>query len=374
MRAFIVFSVLAVGISAQSPVVSVAVDRGPHPFGFRMIVERDQSRPWLGPAVEGESGRQMPIAVWYPAGGRPSPLTLREYVLISDHAVAGVRPIDPDRVIDAFVTEAVTSKRHTRGSLESLLNATLTATADVPPAVGRFPLVMFAHASVHTAAVMAEFVASQGFVVAAVQSRGAAEIPYRLSRENLDSMVADHDFAAARLQRDDRVAGGPIGVIGMSNGSIAGMALQLKRPVAAVVSLDGGIGENAGGTYLNERSSDRPRAFTAPLLHFYVTENAYLNLDHIRSYAASPRTLVITRGLRHADFLAYPAFDAVAPLFSGDASADALPGYTWINRYTSRFLDAHMKGSRAARDWLANDPAANGVPAGLFTLEQVPAR
>jgi hypothetical protein len=250
----------------------------------------------------------------------------------------------------------------------------MLATRDAPPAAGRFPLVLFAHGSIHTESVMCEYLASHGFVVAAVQSRGATDTEYRLSRPNLDAMVADHAFVADRIQREPNVGAGAIGIIGMSNGSIAAMALALQRRVGAVVSLDGGIGEDAGGTYLRERSSNNPRAFSAPLLHFYTVNNPSLNLQHIRSYDASSRMLVITRGLRHADFLATPAFDTLVPRFSGDSSTDALPGYTWINRYTYRFLDANLNGSRDSRDWLAAEPAAHDVPAGLLTLERLPAR
>jgi hypothetical protein len=49
------------------------------------------------------------------------------------------------------------------------------------------------------------------------------------------------------------------------------MALQLRCPVGAIVSLDGGIGENAGGTYLPERSGGRVAALHAPVLRHVAT-------------------------------------------------------------------------------------------------------
>jgi hypothetical protein len=42
--------------------------------------------------------------------------------------------------------------------------------------------------------------------------------------ENLDAVVADHDFVASRMQRKPNVANSQIGVIGISNGAIVAMA------------------------------------------------------------------------------------------------------------------------------------------------------
>jgi hypothetical protein len=67
----------------------------------------------------------------------------------------------------------------------------------------------------------------------------------------------------------------------------------------------------------------------------YAPNNPYLNLEHLRSYLSSSRTLVFVRNMRHADLLAYPAFEQVLPGFSGlDVAADAHDGFVWMNRYT----------------------------------------
>jgi hypothetical protein len=185
-------------------------------------------------------------------------------------------------------------------------------------------------------------------------------------------VVADHDFVASRMLREPNGAHSPIGISGMSNGAIVAMALQLRRPVAAIVSLDGGIGENAGGIYLRERSGGSVAALHAPVLHFYAPNNPYLNLDHLRSYVGSPRTLVFVRDMRHADFLAYPAFERVLPGFSGpDVAADAHEGFVWVNRYTLHFLDAHLRNSKHGARFMARAADAQGTPRGLLTIERL---
>jgi hypothetical protein len=344
---------------------------GSYPVGFRVMRELDTFRIALPPRAG--FGRAVPIAVWYPSAPSDSPpMTLREYVIASEQTIVG-GPIDDAAAIAAFVTEARTRGAALDG-IERLLNARGLARRDAPPSARRFPLVMFAHASVDTQSVMAEYLASYGYVVAAVRSRGAQDVAYRLSRENLDAMVADIDFAARRLQREHFVAPDPIGVIGMSNGSIAAVALQLKRSdIGAVVSLDGGIGEDAGGIYLNERSEQQPTKFTAPVLHLYSTDNAHLNLSYLRAYQMSPRWLISVRGMRHQDFLAYPAFDRITDGFSGrDATPDSTAGFTWTNRYVLHFLDAHLRHTRHGASFIETPTAKQkGLPAGLLSLEHI---
>jgi dienelactone hydrolase len=344
---------------------------GEHAVGFRMVVETDVQRTGLAPAIG--MGRQIPIAIWYPAQtSAGNPLRLRDYVVTGAQALIGTAPADLRAPIDAFAAEALT-RGVARAEVERLLDAAGIAVREAPAAAGRFPLLLFAHGSVESESVMCEYLASYGYVIAAVRSRGASDPVYKLSRENLDAVVADNDFVASRMLREADVANSPIGVIGMSNGAIVAMALQLRRPVGAIVSLDGGIGENAGGTYLGERSGGNVAALRAPLLHFYAPNNPHLNLEHLRSYHSSPRTLVFVRNMRHADFLAYPAFEQVLPGFSGpDVAADAHDGFVWVNRYTLHFLDAHLRNSKHGARFMAREADASGVPHGLLTMERLP--
>jgi dienelactone hydrolase len=343
---------------------------GEHSVGFRIVVETDIQRPALPPGSG--MGRQLPIAIWYPAQrGAGESLRLRDYVVAGAQALVGIEPSDHRAPVDAFTADAL-ARGISHADVERLLNTAGIAVREAAAAPGRFPLLLFAHGSVETESVTCEYLASYGYVVAAVRSRGAFDPVYKLSRENLDAVVADHDFVASRMLREPNVANSQIGVIGMSNGAIVAMALQLRRPVGAIVSLDGGIGENAGGTYLRERSGGSVAALHAPVLHFYAPNNPYLNLEHLRSYLSSSRTLVFVRNMRHADFLAYPAFEQVVPGFSRlDVAADAHDGFVWMNRYTLHFLDAHLRNSRHGERFMARPAEAHGVPRGLLTIERL---
>jgi hypothetical protein len=332
---------------------------GPLAVGVRLIVETDRSRPAL-PDSSDTSGRVMPIAIWYPSAGRDAratPMRVDDYIRLSAAALSGRAS---DEGVDAFHQRYRDGPAHT---VDELRQAPMAAVRDAEPLGGPFPLVLFAHAAPDSQSLMAEHLASHGFIVAAVRSRGAGELAYRLSRENLDAMAADLEFAWARLQREPSVRPGPAAFIGMSNGAIAAMAVQLSRPiVAGVVSLDGGIGEDAGGTYLRERSGNRPRLLGAPLVHFYTEPNPHLNLAHLRGYDAASRTLIRVADMRHVDFLNDAMFTS---FLQGDVqSRQATESFTWVARYTLRFVQAAFSGKAAG--WLAD---AEPAPPEVMTIE-----
>jgi hypothetical protein len=316
----------------------------------------------------------MQIVIWYPASADSrAPRTLRDYVELSAGTL-GVQAATTERrrqLVEAFATTPL-SNGITRSAIDAVLGAPMRAHLDAPRAAGRFPLVVFLHASPWGASVMSEYLASHGLVVAAIESKGAREPAYRLSRENLDAMVADAAFTLARLRGEPNVAP-QFGVIGMSNGSIAALALQLSGTTpGAVVSLDGGIGERAGGTYLGERLRTAPTTISVPLLHLYSPDNPHLDFQYLRSYEASPRILIRVGRLRHGDFLAGGALERALPGAFGTAPAEASTGFEFICRYTLNFLRWRLAADERSRRFIAAQPEANGAPTDLLTVERLP--
>lgn len=316
----------------------------------------------------------MQIVIWYPASAASrEPVTFRDYVALSAGAL-GLQAATADRRRQLIETFAAGPSSHgiSRAAIDSVLGTTMRAQLDAPRAAGRFPLVVFLHTSPWGASVMSEYLASHGFVVAAIESKGARDAAYRLSRENLDAMVLDAAFTVARMRREPNV-GPQLGVIGMSNGSIAALALQLAGTVpGAVVSLDGGIGERAGGTYLGERLRTASTSISVPLLHLYSPDNPHLDFQYLRSYESSPRMLVRVGHLRHGDFLTGGALERVLPGAFGAAPAESSTGFELVCRYTLNFLRWRLEGDDGGGRFLAERPEANGAPEGLLTVERLP--
>jgi hypothetical protein len=168
---------------------------------------------------------------------------------------------------------------------------------------------------------------------------------------------------------DDR-----LGIIGMSNGSIAAMALQLTGTVPrAVVSLDGGIGEGAGGRYLRERTGGDSTRLSVPLLHLYSPDNRFLDFSYLRSYVASDRTLVRVGHLRHGDFLAGGALEGIVPGWRGPAPPNVVAGFEMVCRFTWSFLRTYLAGDQTPTQFVADVRASRDLPAGSLSADILPA-
>jgi hypothetical protein len=349
---------------------------GAYSVGVTILQEQDGSRPALAldHGTTPPGARPMPIVVWYPAKPHSAHrLTLREYVELSASGL-GRAAFTPERrrqAVEAFASEAVASGL-SRSRVDSVLALPLQAVKDAPRSSGQFPLVIFLHATPWGAAVMSEYLASQGFIVAAIQSKGATEAAYRLSRDNLDAMVEDAMFVVRRMRKETDITS-RLGVIGMSNGAIAALGLELAglRP-DGIVSLDGGIGERAGASYLGQRSEGNPTRFTVPLLHLYTPDNPHLDFQSLRSYERSPRMLASVDHLRHGDFLTGGALERLLPGRVGTAPKNAARGFSTACRYALYFLRWRLRGDEGARRFLMLTPEANGVPAGLMKIERLP--
>jgi len=353
-----------------------SLEAGPYGVGFRTIFTYDLSRPALTSTGKAR-GREMPVSVWYPAAAMEYPVHLRleEYVSLNARELQ-FDALTPEREAAARsqFLQGPLAQGAAADKLEALLRMETAAVRDAQPAPGRFPLVVFAHAAPVTEGTMCEVLASHGFVVAAVPSKGTFETAYRHELPDVETLIADLEFVIATARALDFVSGDKLGVIGMSAGSVAALGLQIRNTgVAAVVSLDGGIGEERGSYLVTKTPYYDPSRLRVTLLHLYSPDNPNLDFSRLRSWRYSERYLVKLPRMRHGDFLSYGIFERLVSNILGPAPGDTKSGFEWVCRYVRHFLQGSLQGAAESLRFLANPPATNGVPAGLLSVERLPA-
>jgi len=141
--------------------------------------------------------------------------------------------------------------------------------------------------------------------------------------------------------------------------------------VAALVSLDGGIGTAAGRSSMEALPAYHAGAVHAPILHVYERLDAFMAPDFglLRSLTASARWLVAAPAMHHHHFTSLGAATvAFPPLRAALAATPATAqAYTAVARAMRDFLDGFVK----------NDPAARRrfdrfAPPGLGPVEALP--
>jgi len=343
------------------------LEKGPFEPGFESLNRVDETRP-AGDDPEVEDSRPVQLAIWYPARQDASgkePMTVRDYVRLTAEEFAA-RPADVgdparDRAEDSigdFPLDAVADSIAARAlALES------RAMASAAPAAGRFPLLIVLpgnHDPAWRHFVLAEYLASNGYVVAAFPSaarRGRDSFDMSMSYAAFRDQLADTLFALDYLSvEDSRVDPDRIMFFGFSmGGNTGGLNLLRAREVQGFVCLDCGIGSTWGTPYLNARFDGTfPGAAQRELAFLHVSEGGERNDDSfIDRFTGAHAYHAIVPEARHFDFTSLGAIAGEIPGIEHDRWLSGGQTSREIHDQSAervlQFLDAHLKGtSRAA--------------------------
>lgn len=394
MRLFtVVVCAIAVPLSAYPASENLIwgdLQPGPRPVGFRVHVEQDASRAERplttleGAPQPGSILRSLEISVWYPARSAPASKRMRfgDYMTFADDildARADDRRgmADPEtrrrNAVHAFATFGIFG-----GTPESawkpILDSSMHAVRDAPPAAGRFPVILNAPGATGTAvfsALSCEYLASHGYVVLSVPSRGLDALNDRLSGGAFyESQARDLEYLLAYASRLSFADTSRIGVFAWSRGGAAAILLQMRDArVAGVVGWDAGAIET-------RRESDRlrespfydPDRVTSPVLHIRAG-NPGTQPALFESLRYAPRYLINVDGIHHLDFSVAAMIHTALGLrnqYINSAPDRIRAAHASINVVTRRFFDSFVKG-------MGEFSAVDLQPAGMFTFSKTEA-
>jgi dienelactone hydrolase len=357
------------------PAPSVKAGAGQE-IGFRVIERHDASRA----SKQYPKGRPIQIAFWYPAvPASASPaIVFRDYVEVAGRETffdTASRTSREEQAVAQYRLQL--SSAHLKPEeTDTLLGTRMQAFQDAPAAPGRYPLILIAPGndqSAHDQAFLAEDLASRGYVVAAVPS--ASRIGSRMTKEAeipalAEAQAADLAVALRTARFEPVVRAGKYGVVAHSFGARSALLLAMgDSDVAALVSLDGGIGARAGKGWLEKaRGFNRARA-TAPILHLYeeTDKNMVPDFDLLRSLDRSTRYVIRIDAMAHAHFSSVGAQVATVPALARASSADSRTSDAWnaVVSATASFLDHFVSnpGSTKRSAWDAPaSPLLHPVP------------
>lgn len=234
---------------------------------------------------------QGALTLWYPANAGGEVLRYRDFVPKLEEA-------------DAFLH----AQKIADDTIVALFDSRMAARRNAPPKNGRFPLVLVFQGNGNTAAdqaVLAEHIASHGFVVATLDGAvvsDEAEI-FPKSKEQAEKFEA----AVKTLAKMPNVDAANVSVVGHSLGARAMLLYATRNPVRAMISLDGGIGT---ANHVDELRTTRP---LPPTLHLYEDLDAFMKPDHTFLKSLRTQSLAIEKAdaMHHAHFTTW-GFAAVA--------------------------------------------------------------
>jgi dienelactone hydrolase len=339
--------------------------------GFTHLATADSSRP-----LRSGQPRPLDIGVWYPArASATTHLTYRTYFLLTSPRQDSLPAAEAARRgLDGFAG-FLASHGAPAAAVTAWLDAPMLAAPDPPAAGGRFPVVLVAQGneqSLHDQAPLCEYLASHGYVVATAPS------PMRISGPLTDEhevgaraaeQAQDLAVVLARVARRADASARRVGLVGHSFGARAALLFGMAEPrVAALVSLDGGIGTATGRASLEQVPSFQPGALRAPLLHFYERLDAFMTPEFglLRSLTASDRWLIEAPGMHHHHFASLGAVSVTQPSLAAalGATPETARAYAAVAAATRGFLDRFLSARSGASPWPGPDalPPPLGAP------------
>ncbi len=331
------------------------LEPGDFDVGYEHAALRDYARPFQ---AEGEDrARPIELSIWYPARAREDgePLPLRRYVEGSD----------PDALV---LRLSASGHRLSEADVEYVVATPTLAFDRAPHMPGPFPLLVFGTgltAPAYLNTVLAEYLASHGYVVVAIPSIPAREDV----RPNFDALAVEtqlrdmefvihwmHDYPETDIER--------LGLVAWGFGGVAQALLQMKNAdVNAVVSLDGGTGYAYGSELLKTSLYFEPMRATAPFFHVTdsreQTHRVPKHFDYYDATLRGPSMFLTVEDLAHTELV---SLTSVVPhaVFPNASSPDVLRRYALICRYVESFLSDTMKDDSEAADFLDVTPSRHG--------------
>ena len=324
---------------------------GPHPVGFTVREPADSSRRY----GEG-TARPIRMYLWYPAGPGGTPMRYRDYL---------------GEPVERFVArlEQAPEKAASPETIERLLDRPMGARRDAPALPGRRPLVLFGNgmnAPAYLYSVLCEYLASQGYAVAAIPSMGTAPgraLPFDTT--GIATQVADLEFAL-------RAAGGlpfadtsRVALAAWSVGGVSTAVVASRHPsVRALLSLDAASGYVYGIDLLRQMGYDLER-FRTPYMHLKGAREGRFVVPRTDTFFT---TLSARAGFRDAYEVTVPGlqhhhFTVLLGLLSpsepeGERWQEVQEGTATAWRFALAFLDRYARGVPGENDYLR--PAARG--------------
>jgi hypothetical protein len=356
-----------------------ALEPGRHAVGFTTLELRDPTRydrpkvDQAGNPAAGNRLRRFTVHVWYPAAAAAGrPMTFEDYMF--SHF--------PDTVSEATRRTDEANRRRFFAQFGSVsdsawnrLKATvLLGRRDAAAASGRFPLIVGSLRRLSTT-VTNEYLASHGYVVA--MSNGF-EPDTSDPGVGLETAVRDMETMVAELRKLPYVDPTGLAALGFSGSGFSQILFAMRHPdVDAVADLESAIFDDRVFWPLSGGWGYNPTAMRAAFLHTYSVplarrENRFADFEAMR-YSNRHHYLVDAPGIHHWDF-AVEGMAASTVLGVRGANGPRLQrAFETTNRYVLAFFNAYVKRDAAEMSFLRRNPAANGAPAGLATIRELPA-
>lgn len=356
---------------------------GPYPVGYRATIVHDRSRTFIpernyeGKLYAGERSRPLLIQIFYPArvSSNAARMAYGDYLNLKADTPAAALVAEGLRQRAGVIHEYYQGKylqAYRNGLYERLINLPVASVRDAPAAQGKFPVVIYgggAGFGMEENAVLWEFLASHGYVVAVVPMMAANSVSSFAHAIGLETHTRDMEFLFEQIKANPIADMSRVGAMGFSYGGQAALLMAMRNTdIKAVVGLDPSfIGSNYN-QFLKSSPFYNVDNVTIPVLELHRKDDKTVTYDVTDALKYSERYSFEINDLNHVDFDNYALlYTAVLPEQAKPNSpiATRKAAYEAMTRYILDFLDVYLKAEKSKsnrlkkpEDWKGYSQAA----------------
>ncbi|PWL39638.1 hypothetical protein DKG77_02060 [Flagellimonas aquimarina] len=331
---------------------------GEYSVGFKSLFLSDLSREhvpyadWSGklyPENGTSKGRKLPIHIWYPASEKSKLLPYRHFVnLITKQTQEEFNKESDSLASKIFayqISELKGDSSFAQDQLDTLLALKTNASLNTLPVQQKFPLILFPNGtSPAIQSVMCEYLASHGYIVAAIALKGQFSHVVDTSTKGLEVAVDDLEFALQQLLELPNIDETQIALLAnaIQSSFCVGLASRNKK-IKALISLEGGFLSQFEQNILNSTSFYEPQNIAIPILAIYAPHPS-ISPHHIYHLKYSDRYFAHFPKMSEFHFLNYGLFEEYVPNIIGEPKGNTKKGFKAASELSLSFLNAMLKG------------------------------
>ena len=357
-----VFAMIGQGCQKLPPANSALkgnLSWGKHEVGFQTIFDRDKSKAavpfsdWDGHLYalpDTVMGRPYQINIWYPAKkGDGRAIHFDHYIQLMGRQVQ----FEASEEQRAFANDLFIQQTNALGGdgnfrtehLEKILRLPMAARLNADPLQGPFPLVLYPNGSSPAfQCVTAEFLASHGFVVVGVASKGRYASGLEVSTVGLQTAADDVQYVLSKTSTLPFVEANRIGLIANAiSASVCALVHARNQNIDALVSLEGGLPSAFERRLLKDCPAFAPSKMRAPMLFIYAPHPS-IDPAHTFDFTFASRSYAHFPDMSEFVMLSYGQLDQYVPDIIGSHEGDVQAGFETANELVLKFFTQHLLG------------------------------
>jgi len=363
---------------AQTPPIWGDLEPGPYVAGFKTAEVYDYSRTfgrkfdYFGNPLPEQTTRRIQLCVWYPAQDTVGalPMVYGEYAYPYPEDDRFVNLLSALQTREAYALIYLLNTNYVLAL--DMMSVEMAAVRDAQPAEGPFPLIIY-HPHLRNSfaenAVMCEYLATYGFVVATTHSVGTHELNSEVNLVDLETLTRDKEFVLAHVRAYPFVDANRLGVMGYGWGGVTSLIMQMRNSdVMAVATFQGAFLWTDHLDLIRGIPQLAIERMYVPWLQMYAPIEPPPDLALMDTCVYAPRYAARFSGLRREDFTIYGMISEHREDSANAYLEIASHGGEIICRYVKTFFRAYLNGDEESRRFLDNSPADNGIDPELLSL------